>query len=382
MLKDLTFIEEQLIARIHPVLSVYKLKGCQYGYRGNVINFCQDIQEFALKLPHRIEDLQSIITVRFQNNRANSCDFRVRANKVVEALVWLKENNEYYHDIEICNENVKMLPEDENVFEKLTSLTLSESGEEASSEDESETDDDVMNSHVKSSGVPCASYVSHNEQVNAVLNWPEMNEDPVSESTPGFLMCAFPALFPYGNCDLKDHRESEVKMHDYFKHFLSYSDERFAKHQTFRFYAFNMWLRHTALTNGNVFMKKDLTVSKMTVEQLKEHIEQNPSYLKKLMFMGSNIRGSKSYWKSRCGELRDMIEQIGLPTIFLTMSAADFYWPDLFRLLTGKDISQINMSEGRKLIQDNPLVVDMFFQFRLQCFIEKVSKEKIFIVTM
>ncbi|KAK3918327.1 Tripartite motif-containing protein 72 [Frankliniella fusca] len=28
------------------------------------------------------------------------------------------------------------------------------------------------------------------------------------------------------------------------------------------------------------------------------------------MFIGSNLKGSKSFWKSRCGELRDMVEQI------------------------------------------------------------------------
>lgn len=36
-LKDLTYIEEQLIARISPMLSVFKLKGHQYGYSGNII---------------------------------------------------------------------------------------------------------------------------------------------------------------------------------------------------------------------------------------------------------------------------------------------------------------------------------------------------------
>ena len=46
-LQGLTEIEEMLIARVFPVMSVYKLRGGQYGYHGNVINFPQNVKEFA-----------------------------------------------------------------------------------------------------------------------------------------------------------------------------------------------------------------------------------------------------------------------------------------------------------------------------------------------
>ena len=49
-LQDLTEIEEMLIAKAFTVMSVYRLRGGQYGYRGNVINFPQDIQEFTTRL--------------------------------------------------------------------------------------------------------------------------------------------------------------------------------------------------------------------------------------------------------------------------------------------------------------------------------------------
>ncbi|KAE8739677.1 hypothetical protein FOCC_FOCC014815 [Frankliniella occidentalis] len=118
----------------------------------------------------------------------------------------------------------------------------------------------------------------------------------------------------------------------------------------------------------------------MNVEELKQRIDNDPSIMKKLMFMGSHIRGSKAFWKSRSGELRDMIEQLGLPTIFLTMSAADLFWPDLFRLLCNKDISQITMRERRILIQENPLIADLFFQHRLECFVDTVLEPEFQVV--
>ncbi|KAI3930658.1 hypothetical protein MKX01_037104, partial [Papaver californicum] len=41
-LSRLTNLESLLIARVHPMISVYRVKGQQYKYSGNIINFLQD----------------------------------------------------------------------------------------------------------------------------------------------------------------------------------------------------------------------------------------------------------------------------------------------------------------------------------------------------
>ncbi|KAE8751256.1 hypothetical protein FOCC_FOCC002084 [Frankliniella occidentalis] len=104
-LNGLTYIEQQLIARVHPVVSVYKVRGGQYGYSGNIINFPQDVQELATALPHRLADLNSITT-----GAEGHVDFNVRAGRVRAALVWLKEHQRYYRDVEISEENLSQLP--------------------------------------------------------------------------------------------------------------------------------------------------------------------------------------------------------------------------------------------------------------------------------
>jgi hypothetical protein len=45
--KGLLEIEEMLIAQVFTVMTVYRLWGGQNGYRGNVINFPQDVQGFT-----------------------------------------------------------------------------------------------------------------------------------------------------------------------------------------------------------------------------------------------------------------------------------------------------------------------------------------------
>jgi hypothetical protein len=144
-LSDLTYLEQQLIARIHPVVSVYKIRGHQLGYHGHVINFPQNIKDFATKLPHLIPDLTSVLAVRMKNQQSDASfsivDFHVRAQKVKDALIWLKANNRYYRDIEISNENLALLPEDGNMMSSVRSL--SEEHHEANDteiEDESSID--------------------------------------------------------------------------------------------------------------------------------------------------------------------------------------------------------------------------------------------------
>jgi hypothetical protein len=50
-LQGLSEIEEMLIAQIFPIVLVYCLPGSQYAYHSNVINFPQDVSDFATRLP-------------------------------------------------------------------------------------------------------------------------------------------------------------------------------------------------------------------------------------------------------------------------------------------------------------------------------------------
>src|SRR3954447_15369078 len=65
-IKRLTEIEEMLIAQIFTVMTVYRLKGGQKGYRGNVINFLQDISEFTTQLPRHPSAL-NVLLIRRQS---------------------------------------------------------------------------------------------------------------------------------------------------------------------------------------------------------------------------------------------------------------------------------------------------------------------------
>jgi hypothetical protein len=94
-------------------------------YRGQVINFPQDVKVFASSLPHRIMDLTSVLTVRFKNQKEGTetfINFHVGAKKVRDALTWLKINNPYYQDISISDENLTLLPDNGDMSASILSI--------------------------------------------------------------------------------------------------------------------------------------------------------------------------------------------------------------------------------------------------------------------
>ncbi|KAK3922133.1 ER membrane protein complex subunit 10 [Frankliniella fusca] len=177
-LEDLSFIEEQLISLIYPVLSVFKLKGLQFGFSGNVINFSQDVSGFARKLPHKVEELPSVMLLKYENDKTNTKYFSVRADKVVKALQWLKVNNKFYSDVEICQENIHLLPENGNVYDRLHANILGDSVEPSMLEEgiSGQVNDillhdstEAISHHLYETGVPSSIPCTTEEQVQSTI---------------------------------------------------------------------------------------------------------------------------------------------------------------------------------------------------------------------
>lgn len=68
-----------------------------------------------------------------------------------------------------------------------------------------------------------------------------------------------------------------------------------------------------------------------------------------------------------------MVEQIGNPTVFFTLSEADYQWYDLLKLLCpDEDPLFLDDTERRQLMHDNSLLVSWFFTKRVELFMSEV----------
>jgi len=84
------------------------------------------------------------------------------------------------------------------------------------------------------------------------------------------------------------------------------------------------------------------------------------------MRFGHVLRGTCAYWTKCRVELCDLVQQIGSPTIFFTLSAADMQWHDLHILIPST--SPIYQNEVRNWkhqnVIDNPHIVASYLHLR------------------
>jgi hypothetical protein len=118
------------------------------------------------------------------------------------------------------------------------------------------------------------------------------------------------------------------------------------------------------------------------------------SFIKRLQtFSGQKIKGSDAFWRDKKRELDTWIMYHlevghGPPTLFLTLSCAELWWPDLKRLLCdlvqGTEdeylAKEMDNEDGKataikKLVEMYSLVVQEFFQTRLQNWLDTIGKD-------
>ena len=89
-----------------------------------------------------------------------------------------------------------------------------------------------------------------------------------------------------------------------------------------------------------------------------------------------NVRGLPAYWQDQLYDVLAMLQTLGIPTWFLTLSAADLHWPEMIqavavqfgRKLSQKDILNISIADRSTYLHQNPITGIQMFQHRIEAF--------------
>ena len=284
-----------------------------------------------------------------KGNSEKNHNFRVRIQNVLNALIWLKQNNSLYKNIEIDYTRIDSLPQ--NNYIDVEDVTVDKETEEMSY-DEGPCVDSKCKSQLESTSF----LASHNSQpleqnrLNQILdNELDIGTEPINEfSTPCLATLAFPTLFPDGIGDptnkmiLREISQSETESFSLIlKHLIKFGEKRngkwhyrFASHPRFGYWAYNMIYRKRLLSQGNYYMKQNIGDSMLTVEELREMLQSNnyTQLMNKLVYYAKNITGTNSYWYQVKEQLKATLHHVGSPTIFWTLSCAEFHWPEFHEL--------------------------------------------------
>ena len=427
----LSAIEEMLISPVITVFKAYQLPSGVHKYRGNVVNFEQDVKEFATALPRRVGNLPVSIIVRKSNPTFPSGykDFKVDRAKIQFVLEYLNEVFPDTFEIDIAALNA--LPQNGSVQDQIPVIEeddISDINEDTAnntnnnSTNETATNNDNANDpstgeppqgpdHSGATGIPenerseieqdyIAQPVQQPVDVEQVLrqtlnmSWPQQGTAPISDyNTPGIQSKAFPLLFPRGDGDatLRD-RPVGVKLMEANQHLLWYAVPRedgngffypFADHARWPFWSQNTVERHRFQKQKQVYMDKNPEDVNLTADEIQTMIDNNDqNSLQKIMSKMSvycgNMLGSDAYFSNARKELESLMEGKGMPTLWFTFSAADNHWTDLHEISSSAndntEENSLNEKEKakrrRKYIRENQHIVDSYFFYRIKRFLE------------
>ena len=316
-LQELSQVEEMLIARACPIMCIYRKHGGQRGYKGHVVNLPQNIQGFLDTLPANVSDLPVLI-VRRHGSSDTYADFRVRRERVLTAIQWLKMNNPCYSDITINYQNLRILPED-GVLDDLLVV------DEQSATDSAINEDEELDSNGNDSRSFLPSPLRKSTEESAIRTaiqdteqqeWPNIGDVAINEfSTPFLATMAFPTLFPQGTGDpTNPGRLRAVSLTEGLKHLVRYGqfdsttrkpEWRFAKHPRFSYWGLNMKQRHQLLSQTSVYLQQHSEDANLTIEQLRSMIDtfSAEQLMHRLQCYAAKVQGSSQYWYQRYQEL-------------------------------------------------------------------------------
>ena len=148
----------------------------------------------------------------------------------------------------------------------------------------------------------------------------------------------------------------------YLKHLMQYQDQRFSKHPRFRYFGLNTEMHWRALQAGQVYIRQNPNDALLTVSELKSMIGSESSALSnRILHFASALRGTCQYWMKQRSRLISMVNNLGLPTVFLTHSAADIHWSELAELICPNN-PQDRAARTRAVIE-NPAIADCMVFF-------------------
>ncbi len=196
----------------------------------------------------------------------------------------------------------------------------------------------------------------------------------------------FPVEFPDGLNTYKEERQPKVSPSAYFKARLFSLDNRFARNPEYIFFAQYATEVHQINSGISIALRigatktadgKPITASLLSDQnKIKELIKRDEGY----RFL-TQVRGTPAYWEKSKKNLFAMIRQLGIPTFFVTFSAADRRWIEIpnailahlgKRPMTPEEHKNMTWEDHCRIIMENPVIAATMFYNRVKVFISDV----------
>ena len=379
---NLSNLEERLISLRIPFMQIRALtRGGQFSLKGSVVNVPADVEPTIRALP-RLRSQSETIPVKLKRKK----EFKhavvtenVRPHAVMTALRTLLNTSELYKEANVTIDGKwdTSLSESDNIEDN--------SSNEQSSDNESDTFSEVD----ENDNAPLMTLLDEQSlDKNAVLSVaPGEGQRPLSiYRDPNAEYLAFPTLFCGQKRNDNTERHVPVYYSDICKWELRCVDRRVALHIPNIFYKMKKLQTEQVCNKVHLAVRRCKTKGKSYTAGyiLKDNMGESLVRLDEGYKIFRTIRNSPQYWANQKKEVFAMIRQLGIPTLFLSLSANDLYWPELIialgKLVDNKDYTDelhndtLSWQTRSRLVQSDPVTCVRHFDHRVSQFIETVLK--------
>ena len=198
-----------------------------------------------------------------------------------------------------------------------------------------------------------------------------VKEDALSNKLKHLDVMCFPTLFPSGRFGEGHPREVKLTFSEYVKSRLLHKDGRFRKDDLYVFYL--LWQKEMGqLAAGVCNFLKGTRQHAMPVGEFMDRVSNSDEHIEgSLSTVFQNIRGSNQFWYMRRSEVLCMVREYGPPTLFLTLSCAEYNSLEIATYL--RKVNDVSDSYPiGKLCTEDPISVSRKFSQKYHDFFRTV----------
>ena len=200
-------------------------------------------------------------------------------------------------------------------------------------------------------------------------------------SDPHFEVLSNPDKYPLGNNSFSTERSKRLTVRKFFNQRLLNVDGRFARDIDYLLTAQYIVEAKQVQDESGIALRQTRGM-KFQGKMITAGILKNSANMKAMIRTDAavkflkNVRGSPAYWQRTLYDVLAMVRQIGIPTWFLTLFAADLHWPEIIQSIarqygkeyTEQQVLEMSWEEKSMWLRTNPVTAARQFQYHLDTF--------------
>ena len=198
-----------------------------------------------------------------------------------------------------------------------------------------------------------------------------VKENAMSNRLKHLDVLCFPMLFPNGRFGEAHERSVPISPSEYAKSRLLNRDSHFWKDYQYVF--FLLWQKEMCELSAGIYnLMKSTRQHVMSVREFIDKVsDSNQEIEANLSTIFQSVRGSKQYWFLRRSEVLCMVREYGSPTLFLTLSCAEYESLEISNY-SRKVNNVANSYPAGKLCTEDPISVSRKFSQKFHDFFQTI----------